>query len=161
MSAPGKVRLRETVAEDVGVFFEHQLDPGDHRAAAFTAAAPDDRPAFEARWRRVLEDPGATARTVLLEDETVGHVVRFVRDGDHEVTYWIAPAARGRGVATAALAALLDALPERPVYARVAADHGASIRVLERCGFARVRREMAFARARGVAIEEYVFVRRS
>jgi RimJ/RimL family protein N-acetyltransferase len=47
--------------------------------------------------------------------------------------------------------------PLRPLLARVAADNGASIRVLERCGFRLIGKERSFARARGEEIDEFVY----
>jgi RimJ/RimL family protein N-acetyltransferase len=44
----------------------------------------------------------------------------------------------GAGVATAALAAFLMIVEERPLFAHVAEHNVGSIRVLEKCGFALV-----------------------
>ena len=66
-------------------------------------------------------------------------------DGIVEVGYGLAPEARGRGLATEALAALatfLEAQPEvRVVRAATEADNAPSHRVLERCGFIAVARD--------------------
>ena len=66
-------------------------------------------------------------------------------DGIVEIGYGIAPEARGRGLATEALAALvafLEAQPEiRVVRAATDADNEPSQRVLERCGFVAVARD--------------------
>ena len=43
----------------------------------------------------------------------------------------------GRGLATGALSELAVEIPERPLHAWVAASNVGSIRVLEKCGFAR------------------------
>src|SRR5690606_17280836 len=122
--------------------------------AAFVDRDPTDVEAFLARWRRIRADETTRTYTVLVGDRVVGHVARFERDGVPEVTYWIARDARGRGVATAALGALLHRDPRRPLHARVAADHLASLRVLEKCGFEVVGRERAFAAARREEIDE-------
>jgi RimJ/RimL family protein N-acetyltransferase len=71
-------------------------------------------------------------------------------DGIVEVGYGIAPEARGRGLATEALSALvtfLEAQPEvRLVRAATDAANEPSQRVLERCGFVAVARdELAIA----------------
>ena len=42
-----RVTLREVQPADLPFFFEHQRDPVAVRMAAFTAADPDDRAAFE------------------------------------------------------------------------------------------------------------------
>lgn len=65
-------------------------------------------------------------------------------DGAVEIGYGIAPVARGRGIASEAVLALVGLAGAHGVAVVVAeTDDGnvASERVLERCGFARVRRE--------------------
>lgn len=64
-------------------------------------------------------------------------------DGAVEIGYGLAPVARGRGIMTEAVRALLEVAHAHGVLAVVAeTDDGnvASERVLERCGFVRVRR---------------------
>src|SRR5690606_23382047 len=56
------------------------------------------------------------------------------------VGYWIGRAYWGRGVATAALTELVATHERtRPLHAYVARDNAGSVRVLEKCGFRRVR----------------------
>jgi RimJ/RimL family protein N-acetyltransferase len=74
--------------------------------------------------------------------------------GKPEVSYWLDKAYWGRGIATSALSAFLLLIQERPVYARVATDNAASLRVLEKCGFVRIGTNRDFANARGQEIEE-------
>jgi RimJ/RimL family protein N-acetyltransferase len=47
-------------------------------------------------------------------------------------------------------------LKERPLYARVAKDNVASIRVLERCGFEVCGEDRGFSNARSEEVEEYI-----
>jgi len=61
-----------------------------------------------------------------------------------------------RRLAAAALSQLLTGVKACPLYAGVADDNIASIRALEKYGFAIVRREESFARARGHKIDEVV-----
>lgn len=147
------------VPDDLPAFFAHQRDPVAVRQAAFTAADPDDEVAFRSHWARILAKPDLTVRTVVHDGVVVGHVAAFPRLGRREVGYWIDRAWWGRGIATAALAALLREVPARPVYARVAHDNAASIRVLERCGFRALVVERAFARGRGAELDEVLYVR--
>jgi len=51
------------------------------------------------------------------------------------VSYWIGREFWGRGVATAALAALVAEIKERPLHAFVPEHNVGSIRVLEKCEF--------------------------
>jgi RimJ/RimL family protein N-acetyltransferase len=129
------VQLRPVTEEDLPHFFEHQLDLEANRMAVFTSEDPSDREAFLAKWRKVLADPTAVARTILVSDEVAGHVVCHRWFGEPEVCYWLAREVWGRGVATEALRLLLEEVTDRPLHARVAASNGASRRVLEKCGF--------------------------
>jgi RimJ/RimL family protein N-acetyltransferase len=74
-----------------------------------------------------------------------------------EITTWVDPEHWGEGIATRAMLLFLDALRERPVRARVAADNAGSIAVLEKLGFRRVGTETSFANARNADIEERIY----
>ena len=74
--------------------------------------------------------------TVVAGGEVAGYVLSFERDGRREVGYWIGRDHWGRGVATAALVAFLGEEKARPLHAGVLPANGASLRVLEKCGFA-------------------------
>lgn len=128
------VRLREVLESDLPVFFEHQREPEANRMAAFPAR---DRDAFMTHWTtKVLGQETAVVRTVLLDGQVVGNVVSWEQDGRRLVGYWIASEHWGKGVATMALSAFLHEDRTRPLYAHVAKSNVASIRVLQKCGFA-------------------------
>jgi RimJ/RimL family protein N-acetyltransferase len=59
-------------------------------------------------------------------------------------------------IATKALSEFLRLLKTRPLYARVAKDNIASIRVLEKCGFTISGEDKGFSNARGEEVEEYI-----
>ncbi|MGW2519547.1 GNAT family N-acetyltransferase [Streptomyces sp. NPDC001617] len=149
------VVLREVHDSDLPVFFRQMNDPEALHMAAFTAKDPADRDAFEAHWKRIRASQDVI-RTVLAEGDVVGSAAVYGEPGEREVTYWIDRAYWGRGVATAALRVLLAEVPERPLYARAAADNAASQRVLEKCGFRLTARATGFANARGEEIDEVV-----
>jgi RimJ/RimL family protein N-acetyltransferase len=152
------VRLREVEQDDLPTFFENQLDPEANRMAAFTAADPSDREAFDARWQRILASEETTSRTIVVDDQVAGSVSKY-RDPDMpgpEVTYWLGRDFWGKGVATLALAGFLEIVTERPVYGRCAADNVGSRRVLEKCGFVFVGEDKGFSNARGEEIAEVV-----
>ena len=151
-----KVTLREVAPSDLPIFFEQQLDPAANHMAAFTRGDPADREAFDAHWARILGDDAVTAKTILCDARVAGHIASFERSGEPEVTYWIGREYWGRGVATQALRALLGDLEPRPLYARVAEDNAASIRVLQKCGFRISGRDKGFANARGEETEELI-----
>ena len=153
------LHLREVEPEDLDVLFEQGRDPDAVAMAAFTAADPDDRQAFDARWERILGDEPVSVRAIVLDGRLAGSVLTW-RDPTlpgPEVSYWIGREFWGRGVATAALTEFLSTVdPRRPMYGRAAADNVGSIRVLEKCGFVRVAADRGFANARGEEIEEVI-----
>lgn len=140
--------IRTVVEDDLPAFFEHQRDPVAVRMAAFPSRDAD---AFRRHWERILADPTVVARTIVVDGRVAGNVVSFVRDGVREVGYWIDRGAWGRGVATAALERFLRVVTERPLHATVAAGNRASVRVLEKCGFA-VEREIGDGDGREIVL---------
>ncbi|MFJ8080340.1 MULTISPECIES: GNAT family N-acetyltransferase [unclassified Streptomyces] len=151
------VVLRPVHDSDLPVFFRQMNDPESLTMAAFTPPDPADRAAFDAHWKRIRASD-AVNRTVLLDGDVVGSAAVYGEPGEREVTYWIDRAYWGRGIATAALRALLAEVPERPLYARAAADNSGSVRVLEKCGFRVTTQARGFANARGAEIDELVLV---
>ena len=134
------ILLRPLTDSDLPIFFKQQLDEDANFMAAFTAKDPTDHTAFMAHWAKALADPGTTIRTILVEGQVAGHVLVHGWFGEPEVSYWIGKAFWGKGVASQALARFLDIVTSRPLYARVAKDNLASLRVLEKCGFNDLRR---------------------
>ena len=129
--------LREMTLDDLPILFEHQRDPVANEMAVFAAR---DWDAFVAHDAKIRSDPTLIRRTVVVDDKVVGSIGCF-GDEQREVGYWYDRAVWGRGIATASLAALLDEVTERPLFAHVAATNVGSVKVLERCGFVEVERE--------------------
>ena len=129
--------LREITLDDLPIQFEHQRDPVATEMAVFPAR---DWDTFVAHDVRIRSDPTLIRRTVVVDDEVVGWIGCF-GDEQREVGYWYDRTVWGRGIATAALAALLDDVTERPLFAHVAVTNVGSAKVLERCGFVEVERE--------------------
>ncbi|MCX5202010.1 GNAT family N-acetyltransferase [Streptomyces sp. NBC_00237] len=157
-----RISLREVRDSDLPVFFQQTNDAAAAAMAAFTAEDPADREHFAAHWRRNLSDPRVVALTVVGhaedgEEVVVGNAAVFGPPEEREITYWIGREYWGRGLATQALRALLERVPDRPLYGRAAADNSGSIRVMEKCGFVLSHREKGYANARGARIEEAVF----
>lgn len=150
------VTLREVRDGDLPLFFEFTSDPAAVRMAAFTSADPSDRAMFNAHWQRIRSADTVTIRTVLADGAVVGSVGVYGPPDEREVTFWIDRAHWGRGLATAALRALLDAVPERPLHARAAADNAGSLRVLQKCGFVVTGTDQGYAEARGEDTDEAV-----
>jgi RimJ/RimL family protein N-acetyltransferase len=150
------VALRPVEDRDLDALFEMMRDPEAVRMAAFTAADPSDRAAFDAQQARVRAAPDITHRAVTCDGQLVGTIASFPIEDQTEITYWIGRAAWGQGIATRAVALLLDLVPDRPLYARAASDNTGSLRVLHKAGFTDIGTEISFANARNAEIEETI-----
>jgi len=93
---------------------------------------------------------------VTCDGQVVGSIASFPIEGQTEITYWIDRAAWGRGIATRAVALLLDLVPYRPLYARAASDNTGSLRVLHKSGFTDIGTEISYATGRNADIQETI-----
>jgi RimJ/RimL family protein N-acetyltransferase len=154
MAKTDNVRLRDIEPSDLPVFFEQQVDPDATRMAAFPAR---DRAAFDAHWEKnILGNPDAIAKTITVDGDVAGNIGSWMQEGKRFVGYWIGKPYWGKGVATRALSAFLQLIPDRPLRAHVVEHNVGSIRVLEKCGFTlEERRELD-----SDGIVELVLVRR-
>jgi RimJ/RimL family protein N-acetyltransferase len=148
---PDDVTLREVQESDLPIFFEYQLDRDATRMAAFPSRARD---AFMAHWAKCLADETAILKTIVFRGEVAGSVVCWEQAGERRVGYWLGKAYWGKGIASAGLSLFLRQMKERPLSAYVAKHNIASIRVLEKCGFA-VEREGKFSEA-GIEGDEFI-----
>lgn len=161
------VTLRAVEHGDLNHFFEFQRNPDANVMAAFTPEDPEDRAAFDERWRTALGNSSVVVDTIIVSDidgpgtvsttRVGGYVMAFPHHNTTEVTYWIDPSLWGHGIASAALAHFLVDVTVRPLRARVVTDNAASLRILRRCGFSEVGTEVNFANARGVEVTEVLF----
>jgi RimJ/RimL family protein N-acetyltransferase len=136
--------------------FTWESDPRAVQMAAFTRANPSDRSAFDAHYERVRSDPSNTLLPID-DGEFVGTVGSFTMEGEREVTYWIAPARWGQGLASRALRAFLAIESTRPLYGRVASHNAASAKVLARAGFVEIGSDTAFAAGVGADVVELIY----
>ena len=155
-AAPATVFLREMSEEDLPIFFAQQLDASANWMAAFTAKEPTDRAAFMAHWAKIRADEAILIKTILFDGQVAGYVTSHGWFGEPEVSYWLGKEYWGKGIATRALAQFLHQQPVRPLYARAVKDNIASLRVLEKCGFAICGEDKGFANARGEEVEELI-----
>ncbi|MCW5876510.1 MAG: GNAT family N-acetyltransferase [Anaerolineales bacterium] len=150
----GKVSLRQVQDGDLPILYEYQRDPEAVRMAAFPAREHAD---FMAHWAKVHANPENIHLAILLDGQVVGSIMSWVMEGQREVGYWVGRAFWGRGVASEALRQLLAQLLERPLYAHTARHNYGSMRVLEKCGFARVGQSKGVLNVDGELVEEIVF----
>ena len=152
-SSTSDVRLRDVVEGDLPVFYEHQRDPEATRMAAFPSR---EREAFMAHWASILADESLIKMTILYDGQVAGNIVSWEQAGQRLVGYWIGREYWGKGVATRALAAFVEQVKARPLFAYVAKHNAASMRVLEKCGFTRVGESAAMLDDSGAVVEEVV-----
>jgi RimJ/RimL family protein N-acetyltransferase len=152
-----EIRLRPVEPADLPWVFEQQLDPESNRMAV---TIPRTREAFDAHWAKMLADPVLGAWVVLLGGTRVGMIGCFPRDGGDHVGYWIDREHWGRGIASRALELLLGEVTRRPLVATAATSNGASLRVLQKCGFVVELVRQSPATDRHPACEEAVLVLR-
>jgi RimJ/RimL family protein N-acetyltransferase len=149
------VYLRNVTPDDLPKIYEFNLDPAANRLAM---TVPRDAEAFSVQWRKILGDTNIVAKAICVGEELVGQITCFPLDDKHFVGYWLGQAFWGRGIATRALKLLLQDVSRRPLYAQAATSNGASLRVLQKCGFVLQKIELAPADARNLACEEALLV---
>src|SRR5689334_1839408 len=128
--------LRNVVAADLRIFFEHQRDPEATAMAAFPSREWDS---FISHWQQnVLGNPANSVQAILVDKQVAGYVASWAQDGKRLVAYWVGKDYWGRGVTSSALAEFLSTHEHhRPIHAYVARANTRSMRVLEKCGFQR------------------------
>jgi RimJ/RimL family protein N-acetyltransferase len=154
-SRAGGIHLRPVTESDLPILFEHQREPEANEMAAFPAR---DRDAFMAHWTKILGDKTLVAMTVVVDECVAGNIGCWTQDGQRLVGYWIGKEHWGKGVATKMLSMFLRVVADRPLHAHVAKHNVASIRVLEKCGFALCEKATAALGEPADGIEELVYV---
>ncbi|GGC43940.1 N-acetyltransferase [Parapedobacter defluvii] len=152
-----EITLRPTEITDLEDLFLFQLDDDANYLAAFTSEDPTDKQAYFEKFTKLLSDPTVNQQTILADENTVGSIAKFERNGEAEITYWIDKTYWGKGIATTALRDFLSIETIRPIFGRVAFDNYGSQKVLEKCGFVRIGFDKGFANARRVEIEEFIY----
>lgn len=151
------ITLRTLADDDLDTLYVWESDPRAVEMAAFTRANPSDRNAFDAHYERVRSDPSNLLLAIDDDGEFVGTVGSYTMEGEREVTYWIAPALWGQGLASRALRAFLEIESTRPLYGRVADHNAASAKVLVRAGFVEVGSDTGFAPGIGAEVVERIY----
>ena len=128
--------LRDVAESDLDAFFEQQRDP---EGVAMALVPPRERGAFDEHWQRLLANDACIVKTIVYEGEVAGNALSWVMDGRQVIGYWLGSEFWGKGLATRAVAELVDVLAVRPLHAWVATSNVASRRVLEKCGFVVVK----------------------
>jgi [ribosomal protein S5]-alanine N-acetyltransferase len=149
--------LRESSESDLEIFFENQLDEQAIYMAAFTPKDPTDKEGYITKWKKLLTDDSVNMQTILYNNQIAGSVVKFVTEGEAEITYWLGREFWGKSIATNALKQFLTIEKTRPIFGRVAFDNVVSQKVLEKCSFKKIGEDTYFANARGKEVIEYIY----
>ena len=80
---------------------------------------PDDREAFDAWLARMRANPTVIQKMIWVDGSLVGSISTFEMEGEREVSYWVDRAVWGRGIASRALAAMLELDTPAPADRRV------------------------------------------
>jgi RimJ/RimL family protein N-acetyltransferase len=127
------LRLRPATVADAALLLAWRNDEATRQASHHTAAVT---PQDHARWLdALLRNPARRLFVAEVNGEPVGSV-RADRDPDgscHELSWTVAPSARGRGVG-ARMVRLLLAEVSGPVRAEVKPGNPASVRIAEAAG---------------------------
>ena len=127
------LRLRPATAADAALLLAWRNDEATRQASHHTAAI---EPESHARWlEALLRNPARRLFIAEEQGEPVGSV-RADRDPDgacHELSWTVAPSARGRGIG-AGMVRLLRAEVRGPVRAEVKPGNAASVRIAEAAG---------------------------
>jgi RimJ/RimL family protein N-acetyltransferase len=151
------IRLRPVQPGDLPRMYDLQLDSESNRMAV---TIPRTREAFDSHWAKALDDPRNIVRVILFGEEFVGTISCFPMDGQDHVEYWIDRAYWGMGIASHALHLLLREVTKRPLVAAAATSNGASLRVLQKCGFVVERVSLSPTSDRFLECEEAILVLR-
>ncbi|MBX7242842.1 MAG: GNAT family N-acetyltransferase [Bacteroidia bacterium] len=152
-----EIKLRPTEVSDLETLFQFQLDKEGAYLAAFMATDHTDKSAYIDKYTKLLANPAVNNQTIILGNDIVGSIAKFMMEGDSEITYWIDRKFWGKGIATQALNEFLVIETSRPIFGRVAFDNFGSQRVLEKCGFVKEGTDKGFANARQSEIEEFIY----
>ncbi|KUM94109.1 hypothetical protein AQI88_23405 [Streptomyces cellostaticus] len=129
------VSLRPVREADLECFLAYEHEPEAVRRSRFT---PRPREAFLRHWReRVLGGPDSLVRTVVADGDVAGNVLSWTEGERRFVGYWLGRPYWARGVGTRALGLFLELERVRPLYADPFSGNAASVRLLEKHGFAR------------------------
>jgi RimJ/RimL family protein N-acetyltransferase len=157
------IRLRDVERDDLPRLYENQLEP---QANQMAATHPRTASAFDAHWESILANSndvlgtGDIVKAIVVDDVLAGCVSCFKWNGHdtvgYTVGYRIGSEFWGKGVATQAVTLLLDLVSRRPLHARASVTNVASLRVLQKCGFAIVGYEHSPSSERYQECEEAV-----
>lgn len=133
------MKLRPAEHRDAELLFDWVNRP-DSLAGKLKTSGPITRETHEAWFARSLSDAAAAIWIIEVDGQPAGQVRVFLNDDWNDVDIYLAAPHRRRGLAQAALAAVVEGLRRRKqalrLRARVKTGNAASQKLFERAGFA-------------------------
>jgi len=137
---PSGINLRNATRADARLLFDWVNAP-DSLAQKEHTAGPIPWQAHCAWLERKIDDPATTLVIIERAGAAVGQVRLEPHGAVHAIDIYVAPAARGRGIARAALLAALERAAVGAAVARVKAGNVASRGLFAAAGFSEEGRE--------------------
>jgi RimJ/RimL family protein N-acetyltransferase len=127
-----EVSLRNLRNSDLMIFFEQQVDPNEH---ALINSQTSDRNVYFKHWKLVRGNDANYFKTIIADGEIAGYVLSWRSSRRRLISYWLGKEYSQKGIAQSALTMFLVECKSRPLFARVAKQNLASLRVLRASGF--------------------------
>ncbi|MGB8622325.1 MAG: GNAT family N-acetyltransferase [Paracoccaceae bacterium] len=163
----GRFTLRPLRKSDQGLL---QMYAGDERVARFTRSIPHPlAPGVIENFIARAQDPERNEDVWVMDgsahdmDEVLGVIaLDRIETGKCEIGYWVAPALWNTGIASEAVAALLEANPldSRTVFAEVFQDNPSSARVLTNAGFEYIGDAEAYSVSRNATVPTWTYLKK-
>jgi len=159
------VDLRPLESADLGAVFALQHEKEGALLAGVEGDFVDEETFRTKMEADILAQTGkATIFALMADGKMAGYIGCFQGpSGIWQLSYWLAQVFWGRGIATAALAQLLKALPPavlgQPIYAAVIDGNVASVRLLEKFGFIAYKKRAFRSAAHGAMQQQTLFRR--
>ena len=135
------LRLRAATEEDRDLLLEWRNDARTRMASQHTSEVHKDD---HLKWlASSLRDDKRVLMVAEDDDTPVGTVRADLKDGVYELSWTVAPGARGRGIGKAMVALFVSQL-SGPIQAKVKKDNRPSVRIAEFAGLQLVREEGGF-----------------
>jgi len=132
------MKLRPVTIEDADLLLEWRNDPQTRKASHNTAKLQREE---HISW--LTNTLNNVDRKLYIVEENrlpVGTVRAYYSQGEHELSWAVAPNARGRGLGKRMVALLANQITD-PIRAEIKADNEASMRIAEYVGMKYVREE--------------------
>lgn len=151
------IELKEFDFSVIPDLFKFHQEPEANQMAAFIRDDYKDYNLFFKRWEQITKNEENTLNLIYCDKTLVGYICAYKLFNEINVGYWLGKEFWGRGIASFALKLFISKFKNKTLFARVAFDNIASIRVLEKCGFSLISEELFYSNFRKIKIKELVY----